>query len=51
MNGSDTQEESDSHDKSYDSFDDDVNEINRFQNDDKHNITSYTLKIKKTIKP
>ena len=48
LNDSDTEEGSDSYDKSYDIFDDDeVNEINRFQNDDKNDITSYTLKIKK----
>ena len=51
LNDSDTEEGSDSYDKSYDIFDDDeVNEINRFQNDDKNDITSYILKIKKTIK-
>ena len=53
LNDSNTEEENDSYDdKSYDTFDDDdeVNDINRFQNDDKSNITSYTIKIKKTIK-
>ena len=52
MNDSDTEEEGDSYDKNHDTFDDDdeVNEINRYQNDDKNNITSYMLKIKKAIK-
>ena len=52
LNDSDTEEEGDSYDKNHDTFDDDdeVNEINRYQNDDKNNITSYMLKIKKAIK-
>ena len=52
LNDSDTEEEGDSYDKNYDTFDDDdeLNENNRFQNDDKNNITSYMLKIQKTIK-
>ena len=53
LNDSDTEKEGDSYsyDKNNDRFDDDeLNESNRFQNDDKNNITSYMLKIRKTIK-
>ena len=53
MNDSDKEEENDSYNKNddrYDDGDDELNESNIFQNDDKNNITSYMLKIKKAIK-
>ena len=51
LNDSDLEDDIYTHNKSNDSFDkEEENELSDFQNEAKNNITSYTLKIKRTIK-
>ena len=51
LNDSESKEDFYSYDKDYDSYDEeDSNVINNLPQEDKNDITSYTVKIKRTIK-